>query len=227
MKRNCVIIIDCWDNFPRADKVISYMMRYKPMFVVNASYHIGFWAPAQGKTVIVKDTGQAHGLFDFLGDLTLPFNSQIKKHLNKNNIPLIDITSSEEFIEFATLKKISSITVMGSSWRNCLHNRPLGINYLPRLLPEKVRYLTYPMGCMPRADEDQVTQQIETDSDWIELPNTDRQIWEFVRDRQIVLKDNSTVFVKDSRKQEPVNTNIISRREKPPIEIDIPARTRI
>lgn len=213
MERNCVILIDCFSDYELTDHAIQYIDQYKPKFVVGAGYNLTFWTPVRGTELTINGYGQAQGLFDCLGDHSLPFNSQIKQHLNKVNIPLVNITSAEKFVEYAISKNISSLTIMGSSWGNCLHTRELGINHLPKLLPKNIRFLAYPSACANKADEPHVIYQIKRDSDWLEVPDTSQQIWEFTGRLQTVIEESTSIL--PDRRAMPNLDIQITRRERP------------
>ena len=179
MEKNCILLIDCFDDFELVDKVIEYIIKYKPICVVNAGYSMILWAPVRGTELTLNDFGQVYGLFDCIGDHTLHFNSRLTQYLNKVNIPIIDIIFADKFIEYAISNGITSTTIMGSSWGNCLHTRELGINNLPKLLPKGMRFLTYPEACVHKTDDPTVIYQIKRDNKWSPLSDNDEFIWEF------------------------------------------------
>ena len=60
---------------------------------------------------------------------------------------------------------------MGSAWHKCLHNRPMGFNFLPKIINPNIEILTYSLGCARSAEETMdVDDQIKLDKDWIPMP---------------------------------------------------------
>jgi hypothetical protein len=183
MNKNCVILIDCWETFPLFNQVIDYLIKYKPKFVINASYPIDFWTPSNDNLIFPKKHGEQLGLFSYIGEVVLPTSSFILNYLKNNNIFLENIISIDEFVKFSKAEDISSVTIVGSSWNNCLHNRPLGINYLPASLPNNIKYFAYPDACVRNNTAITVYEQIVDDVDWEPVINTNNELWEFIGTR--------------------------------------------
>ena len=183
MDNNCVILIDCRENFQYPQDIINYLKKYKPKFVINANYPVDIWVLSD-KTTIFPDYNQNEytGIFNHLGESNLTNNSTIEKYLDDNNIKYFNITDPIELISLNEFKEIESITIMGSAWHRCLHDRPVGFNFLPEIINSNIKILTYSFGCCRSAEETiDVDDQIKLDKDWI--PTSELNIYEYIGTR--------------------------------------------
>ena len=192
-EKNCILLIDIFEP-GESSSIIEYLKSINnDVHVVIANYGLALWYHADDdepeyqklvKSSKIVPGKLVRGTFKYFGLVNLPINLKIMDYLKIKNIKVSYFTEAVEFIQFVKLNSCTSITLMGAAWHMCLHNRPLGINYLPQLLPKGVKFLTHPAGCVPyNLDAGKgvpVEEQIKTDKDWIKF-NENGTLWEYIK----------------------------------------------
>ena len=182
MNKNCLILIDVREDFPLYLDTINYIEKFKPAFVINANYPIDIWVMSSNNPIKAKKNSHDFlGRFDNFGELNVRNNHNIENYLIANNIKYYNIIDPLELINLDEFKLINSITILGSSWSRCLHQRPLGFNFLPKIINLNIKILTYSLGCCQIPGMPVVDKQIKNDKDWIPTPYTN--LYEYIGTR--------------------------------------------
>jgi hypothetical protein len=130
-----LICIDCWDN-PDHDSyynTVNNTINFKQFdSIVVASYETAL----DSEDVALSSTLLAYSYYNFTPEVLLPIlketrnrktSKHIQQHLGKNSFLLLDDISFNIHVNHL-VPHIKDWLVIGGSWGQCTHHRPLGFN---------------------------------------------------------------------------------------------------
>lgn len=135
------LIIDCWEATYVASGIIQHLQTNTDFTVVIVATYDG-----------------------------LPTDSKLVKYLSTRTDPVLNIVHYKKLKRAIRQHSISTISVMGAAWLECVHNRPVGILALEQL---PIRVIVNPncVQSMNVCTDPTMVEQLSQDPNWTPLGN--------------------------------------------------------
>ena len=145
------LIIDCWENTYITPYIIQHLQSNNDITVVIVATYPQ--SPLDSRLLPVTET-----------DYTLV------KYLRTRTSPVLNIVHYKKLRQTIRQHSISTISVMGAAWKECVHHRPVGILALQQL---PIRVIVNPncVQTMNVLTDPTMLEQISQDSSWTQQGN--------------------------------------------------------
>lgn len=145
------LIIDCWEDTYVASGIIQHLQTNTDITVVIVATYNKH--PPLNPRLAVDET-----------------DSKLVKYLSTRTDPVLNIVHYKKLKRAIRQHSISTISVMGAAWLECVHHRPVGILALQQL---PVRVIVNPncVQIMNMLTGPTMLEQISQDPNWTQLGN--------------------------------------------------------